>query len=265
MENKIPRVAFTIILNGLHHLMHKDYYKFIIDNFDLWVIAEGAVHSNGSTSWCKPMPDEYHNNGRSKDGTHEFLLNLANNPKVKVLTHNGLWHSKDHQVNTCIDTIKKQYNEAFLWQIDCDEQWQLGDIQEAEKIMIQHNLDCASFPCKAWIGKNILATGEWGECINSGYTRLWKWKGQSFQKHEPPLLEGGNGNQAVVSIYFDHYNYYFEQDVEFKEKWYNHHLGIHKNWKLLQNKPKEEFPVGIDHLFDFGWNRMTKTKLFYVD
>lgn len=261
----MKRVAFTIVLNGLHHLLHNDYYKFIIDNFDMWVIAEGAVDNKGSTRWCKSMPDEYHNNGRSVDGTYQFLLPLTQNSKVKVLTCNGLWQSKDHQVNAAIDCIKKEYSEAFLWQIDCDEQWGSEELKVAEQVMLQHNLDCASFPCRSWIGKNILAVGEWGECAKSGYTRLWKWKGQMFKTHEPPVLMGGNGNQALVSIYFDHYNYYFEQDVEFKERWYNHHSGIHKNWKLLQQKAKEEFPLGIDHLFDFGWNRMTKTKLIYMD
>ena len=75
----MKRVAFTIILNGLHHLKHNDYYKFMIDNFDLWVIAEGAVESRGSTSWCKKMPDNLHNNGRSVDGTLEFLTELSDN------------------------------------------------------------------------------------------------------------------------------------------------------------------------------------------
>jgi hypothetical protein len=259
----MKRVAFTIILNGLHHLKHNDYYKFIIDNFDMWVIAEGAVNSRGSTSWCKKMPENLHNNGRSVDGTFEFLKELSDNPKVEVIISEGLWSSKDEQVNAAIEVIKEKTNNTFLWQIDCDEQWSLENIELAEKTLLDNNLDSAAFPAHSWLGPNIVAKGEWGECINDGYRRLWKWKGQQFKSHEPPLLVGGNGAHAVLPIYFNHYNYYFEQDVSFKDKWYSGHEGILYNWKKLQILPQEKFPLPINNFFNSGWCSNTKTQIVW--
>jgi len=263
MENKIPRVAFTIILNGLHHLKHNDYYKFIIDNFDLWVIAEGAVNNSGSTSWCKKMPDNFHNNGRSIDGTYDFLKELSDNPKVEVVISEGLWASKDEQVNATINIIKEKFNNVFLWQIDCDEQWSIENIELAEKTLLNNNINSAAFPAYSWLGNNILAKGEWGECINGGYTRLWNWKGQEFQSHEPPLLVGGNGNHCMIPIYFNHYNYYFEKDVIFKDLWYSNHEGILNNWKKLQTLSKEAFPLPINNFFNSGWASNTDTQIVW--
>jgi len=260
----MKRFAFTIILNGLHHLKHNDYYKFMLDNFDYWVVAEGASNSLGSTSWCKRMPDNYHDNGHSVDETVEFLQKLSNNHNnFKYVSKNGFWNSKDEQVNGCISVLKNYENSGFLWQVDCDEQWSLENIKKAEDQLIQFNLETAAFPARSWVGKDMLAVGEWGECITGGYTRLWNWKGQYFKTHEPPELEGGNGNKQMLPIYFDHYNYYFEQDVEFKDSWYRNHEGIYNNWKKLQTMEKNNFPIGIEYLFNDGWVKNTKTQIIY--
>ena len=71
------RIIFSIIFNGLHHLLHNDQFRFILNNCDKWIVVEGASQSNGSTKWCKQMPPEYHNNGSSIDGTKEFLEELS--------------------------------------------------------------------------------------------------------------------------------------------------------------------------------------------
>lgn len=261
----MKRFAFTIILNGLHHLQHNDYYKFMLNNFDYWIIAEGASNNYGSTSWCKPAIAEYHNQGRSVDGTFEFLNNLVkNNSNVKLVTKNGLWLSKDEQVNTAIQELKKYENSGYLWQIDIDEQWTLEDIQKAEKQLKEINLNSAAFPARSWLGKNLLAKGEWGECMNGGYIRLWNWNGEYFKSHEPPTLTIGNGNHKMLPIYFDHYNYYFEKDVEFKDKWYSGHEGILQNWKNLQKLEKENFPKHISSFFNGGWFCNSGTNIIYV-
>jgi hypothetical protein len=260
----VKRFAFTIIFNGLHHLKHKDYYQFILDNFDHWVVAEGASLSNGSTSWCKKMPDEYHVNGHSVDGTLEFLKSL-NNPKISIVETTGFWNSKDDQVNSCIHKLKTKYDRGYLWEIDCDEQWTLEDINQSEFLLHDLNLKTASFPARSWLGPNLQARGEWGECVNGGYTRLWNWQGELFERHEPPTLQGGNGKQQMLPIYFDHYNYYFEQDVTFKDKWYSGHEGILSNWKRLQTLPNDVFPLHIGNFFSSGWNRNTQTNIVYAN
>lgn len=261
----MKRFAFTIIFNGIHHLKHNDYYKFIVNNFDHWVVAEGAAQSNGSTSWCKTIPDSLHNNGRSVDGTVEFLKVLEQEyPNISLVTTDGFWHSKDAQVNACIEELKKKYNEGYLWEIDSDEQWTLDNIQKAEKTLTELNLKTAAFPAYSWLGPNLQARGVWGECIKDGYTRLWNWAGEYFQKHEPPILAGNNKPMKILPIYFDHYNYYFEKDVKFKDTWYSAHEGILENWKILQKLSKEEFPKPISAFFNSGWIRNTNTEIIYT-
>ena len=95
------RVAFSIIFNGLHHLEHKDQYRQILDNCDKWVVVEGASRSNGSTQWCKEMPDEYHNNGASVDGTREFLEKLAEEEYEVSMTSEGFYELSECDVKDC--------------------------------------------------------------------------------------------------------------------------------------------------------------------
>jgi DNA-directed RNA polymerase sigma subunit (sigma70/sigma32) len=179
------RVAFSIIFNGLHHLEHKDQYRQILDNCDKWVVVEGASKSNGSTRWCKEMPDEYHINGASVDGTREFLEKLAEEEsKLVYVPSDGFWNSKDDQVNRAIEEVKKLTDRCFLWEFDIDEQWTAEAMDQAEKELTEENLKYGAFMSRYYVGKNLLASGEWGEGRNGGYIRLWDWEGESFVRHE---------------------------------------------------------------------------------
>ncbi|MFZ9376838.1 MAG: hypothetical protein ACO25K_06910, partial [Candidatus Fonsibacter ubiquis] len=243
------RIIFTIIFNGLHHLTHNNQAEFILNNCDKWVVVEGASQSTGSTSWCKKIPDTLHNNGASVDGTREFLTNLAKaTDKIIYVPSNGFWNSKDHQVNRAIDEVKKITDKCFLWEFDIDEQWTSEAMDKAEKELVEKNAKTGSFLANCYVGKNIKALGEWGECSPGGYTRLWNWSGEYFSKHEPPTLEGGNGLHLTLTPKFNHYNYYFEQDVKFKNDWYGGHEGIYERWKLINSLPDQIFPLPISAL-----------------
>jgi len=259
------RVAFSIILNGKHHLLHDNYYDFITKNFDLWIIAEGASLSQGSTNWCKKMPDKYHNKGHSVDGTVKFLEELCNNNENVFLSNHytfnnsyidnntKFWHSKDDQVNSCINVLlhyylgKYNYNyksqrkeKIFLWEIDIDEQWDLPSIEQAENDLIISGNTMGEFLCNYWVGVNLQAKGEWGEGKLLPYRRLWIWNFTKFKQHEPPILIDTDKG-ILLNQKFDHYAYYFKQDVEFKNDWYSGHEDILAKWKILQqesiNKP----------------------------
>lgn len=241
------RIALTIILNGLHHLNHNNYYKTIIDSIDHWVIVEGASDSTGSTSWCNKMPIGYHNNGYSIDGTTKFLKELAkNNKKVIYIEPVGIWKNKDVQINAGVSKIKEITDECYLWQIDIDEQWSSDQFNEAEKALDAHNAKTGCFLCDYYVGKNLIAKGQWGEGNALPWRRLWKWSGEDFESHEPPRLKGGNGKGILIPIRFKHYAYYFKEDVQFKDKWYTGHRGVYDRWKALQKQ--NNFPVHISAL-----------------
>jgi hypothetical protein len=255
------RIIFTIIFNGLHHLTHNNQAEFILNNCDKWIVVEGASHSTGSTSWCKKIPNTLHNNGASVDGTREFLANLAKvTDKIIYVPSNGFWNSKDHQVNRAIDEVKKITDKCFLWEFDIDEQWTGEEMNKAEKELVEKNAKTGSFLANCYVGKNIKALGEWGECAPGGYARLWNWSGEYFSKHEPPTLEGGNGLHLTLTPKFNHYNYYFEQDVKFKNDWYGGHEGIYERWKFINSLPDQTFPLPISVLITGYWGT-TKTIL----
>jgi len=245
------RIAFTIIFNGLHHLNHNDYYKTMLDNFDYWVVVEGASKSVGSTSWCKTIGDKYHKNGSSVDGTIEFLENLSNqNKKLIFIKSNGFWNGKDEQVNVAVSEIRKITNECFLWEVDIDEQWSLIEIEKAENELIAKDGKTGLFKCEYYVGDDLIVRGEWGE---GPYNRLWRWNGEPFKTHEPPILFGGNGKEVLLEARFNHYSYYFQKDVEFKNDWYSGHENILPNWLSL--KKETIFPIHVSKLVTGPWGR----------
>ena len=233
------RIGFTIIFNGLHHLLHNNYAEELVNMLDYWVVVEGAAGNIGSTRWCKSMPEKYHKNGSSVDGTVEYFSKMKEHNLVILASGGkGMWDSKDTMVNAAIDHINQHITkEAFLWQIDCDELWSPEAMDEAEK---QLDGDTGMFLADYYVGKNLMAKDR------RPYKRLWRWKGQAFTSHEPPLLEGGNGKEVLLPQRFNHYAYYYEKDVQFKNDWYGGHAGIYKRWLELQKET--EFPQPLSRL-----------------
>jgi glycosyltransferase involved in cell wall biosynthesis len=253
------RIAFTIIFNGLHHLKHFNYLETLLPTFDYWVFVEGACNPTGSTRWCKPILDKYHKDGHSIDGTLEYLRNMANiNKKVILVENNGFWNNKDDMVNAAMPFIKSK-KPKFLWQIDCDEMWNNEQIVEAEEIMILSKSLTGTFLSEYYVKENLIAIGEWGEGHRCPYNRVWRYNGQSFASHEPPILEGGNGKVNLLPQMFKHYAYYYEHDVLFKQDFYGY-TNLHKNWVALS---KMITPIRLNYfLMDGGWS---KSKTLIVD
>lgn len=228
------RVAFTILLNGLHHLKHNDYYETMVKNFDLWVIVEGVSQPGGSTSWCKELNSGFHNEFLSNDGTTEFLDSNPRRNVVVIRPNKRPWKSKDEQVNAAIHRIKETYDSCLLWQIDIDEQWSLENLESAEKTLLENNGKTGCFTCNYFVGPQQQVYGEWGECIAEPYRRLWNWTGEFFKTHEPPQLDGKNGPGLLLPQRFNHFSYYFPEDVKFKEKYYGGYEGLYDRWQVVQ-------------------------------
>jgi len=257
---KVPplRIGYTIILNGLHHLTHRNYAEFLAQHLDYWVIIDGAVGSTGSTSWCNTIPAEFHNNGSSVDGTVDFLKQLSEKyPTVRCQYAQGLWANKDDKINAALDIIRTLTPHCFLWQIDIDEQWTEPQFRLSELELVNSRGKTGCFLADFYVGKNLFAVGEWGESTVEPYMRLWNWQGERYASHEPPILEGGNGKRVLLSPRFQHYAYYFEQDVAFKDAWYGDHQGILKRWKDLQSEVS--FPQPVSRLISFGKWGQSKT------
>lgn len=256
------RIAFTIIFNGLHHLQHNNYIARMKDCLDWWVFVEGLAIPTGSTRWCRDLAHEYPT-GLSSDGTTEFLEDLdksdANVFHLKMSLYN-----KDQMVNAALEFIKDNLAPEFpsyLWQIDADEQWNAEQLDCAEADMKYSNSNCGCFYANYYVGPELIAKGYWGEGrdendpLKNAYRRLWLWNGRLFESHEPPKLIGGNGKETLLKPRFDHYAYYFQKDIEFKEKYYGYDNLLYK-WLKLQKI--QNFPIPISELIDGYW-ATTKT------
>jgi hypothetical protein len=255
------RIAFTILLNGLHHLKHNNFYQKMVENFDHWIIIEGVALPNGSTNWCKKLPDNVHKNYLSIDGTTEFLDEYRH-PKIRIIRPvDGPWDSKDQQVNAGIMEVKKITNECFLWQVDVDEQWEIEDLIFAERLLVHNKGKTGCFLCNYFVGPNQLVRGEWGEGMREPYRRLWLWKGEDFKSHEPPTLNGNNGPGLLLPVKFNHYAYYFEQDVKFKELYYQGYEGLYERWLKVQENRNM---ISVSQLLgDNTWWSKTNTHIIY--
>lgn len=233
------RAAITIIYNGLHHLTSKGFTDFMLSNFDLWIIVEGASKNGGSTSWCKTISNSHSSN----DGTLEYVRQLEKeNKNVIVYSHHKHYKSKDEQFNKGISILKTKTSSCFLWQVDSDEHWNIDDIETSERKLWKHPSNVASFQFNHYVKEDIVARGVWG---SGRVNRLWKWRGQMFEKHEPAIMQAQKPALELPAK-FEHYSLVHEVDVKFKSRFYKGHEHLYENWKKLEHKT---FPLHISELF----------------
>jgi hypothetical protein len=252
----MKRIAISIVFNGINHL--KNQFKWsdkdgkhlgVYQNIDHWIFVQGASKSTFCTSWCKSIPEEYHSNGNSIDGTIPFLENLSKlyPNKITVINTAGFWDGKVSMFNEALKLVNEP---CYLWEIDIDEYWTATQMSNAEKILDHLGADIGSFNCDYLLSDDIIVKGAWGEALGTGYRRLWKYKPHSrFIAHEPPVLENAS---KMVSPYlmprFKHLSYYYEEDVIFKSKWYGNHHNIYNGWRdILSGVTK--LPCEIKDLF----------------
>jgi hypothetical protein len=231
------RYAFTIIYNGKHHLLHKEFTERMVSMFDKWVIVEGFSRNGGSTAWCtsiRPL-------SQSTDGTIELCQSLQSDKVIFATSQTG-WSSKDEQVNKAIELLQGS-EPGWLWQVDADEHWTIEDLEGAET-MLQKDIKLAGgfqfyhYLCKDVDGRQLVGKGAWGDNI---HTRLWWWQGQKFISHEPPKMVGQDGVRLLPQKYH-HYAYYFEQDVIFKSKYYRGYRQVLHNWQQLRRR-RFDYPI----------------------
>lgn len=237
-----PRIAFTITYNALHHLQHRGFVPFMVQNFDLWVVVDGLSLNGGSTRWCNALNElPCH----STDGTVEMMRQVADsNSHVHFSECKQKYRSKDVQVNTAIEIIRKHYKSGWLWEVDADEHWTAEKLSQAEELLGKSPMREAEFRFNHYVGDNLIAAGGWG----SGYlSRLFKWSGGRFISHEPARIDPHKRVMKMPdTIKFDHYSYYFEKDVAFKERYYGGYKGLLQKWYTLQTL--KDFPQPLSAL-----------------
>jgi glycosyltransferase involved in cell wall biosynthesis len=271
VNQKLPIHFFTIVLNGQPFIQyHIDIFKNLPFQWH-WHIVEGVADLNHDTGWCLRnggrISDDIHQNGRSNDGTTEYLDELArlypDNITIYRKPEGVFWDGKREMVNTPLANIKE---ECLLWQVDVDEIWTLEQLCNARQMFINNPEKTAAFYwCWYFVGEELIISTRncYAQNPQQEWLRTWRYKPGSFwAAHEPPVLvesdaSGNNRNIAAVNpfshqeteskgLVFQHFAYVTPEQLQFKEQYYGYSDAV-AQWEKLQQQTK--FPVFLRDYF----------------
>ncbi|WP_287524163.1 FkbM family methyltransferase, partial [Okeania sp. SIO2C2] len=268
----LPIHFFTIVLNGQPFIRYHIDILFKGLPFKWhWHIIEGVAELNHDTSWCLrrggKITDEIHKNGRSKDGTSEYLDELAakypENVTIYRKPEGEFWDGKREMVNAPLPNIKE---ECLLWQVDVDEIWTLEQICDTRKLFIKNPDKTAAFYwCWYFVGENLLIRTRncYAQNPQREWLRTWRFKpGYVWASHSPPILvenlpDGKQKNIAAINpfmhaetekegLIFQHFAYVTPEQLSFKQQYYGYKNAV-SQWQSLQSQTK--FPVYLRDYF----------------
>jgi hypothetical protein len=213
------------------------YHLPVFNTLDLdwhWHVVEGVGRNILDTSWVKGIPPRL-----SIDGTTEYLDSIKSHKRVTIY-RKPQWEGKVAMVNAPLMEIKEP---GIVMQVDSDELWSKAQIEQIVYMFNAHpSRDMAQFKCRYYMGPDTVITSEntYGNHLDYEWYRAWRWApGMLFEKHEPPVMQGTNGNKFSIAetvaegLVFEHYAYATEEQVAFKERYYGY-AGAVEQWNKLQ-------------------------------
>ncbi|MEI6444870.1 MAG: glycosyltransferase family 1 protein [Nostocales cyanobacterium ELA583] len=267
----LPIHFFTIVLNGQPFILyHIDVLKTLPFTWH-WHIVEGVADLKHDTSWSVQLggrvSDSIHKNGRSYDGTTEYIDELAQlypeNITIYRKPEEIFWDGKREMVNVPLSNIQE---ECLLWQIDVDELWTFEQICTTRKLFATNPDKTAAFYwCWYFVGEKLIISTRncYAQNPRQEWLRTWRFKpGAFWAAHEPPVLvealvDGQFQNVAAVNpflhqetencgLIFQHFAYVTSEQLQFKEQYYGYKNAV-SQWQSLQKAPK--FPVMLREYF----------------
>ncbi len=267
----LPIHFFTIVLNGQPYIpYHIEIFKQLSCPWH-WHIVEGVADLKHDTGWSVQLGgninDDIHRNGRSHDGTTEYLDELAqlypDNITVYRKPAGVFWDGKREMVNAPLANISE---ECLLWQIDVDELWTLEQLTAARQLFINNPDKTAAFYwCSYFVGEKLLISTRncYAQNPQQEWLRTWKFTpGAFWAAHEPPVLvqpttDGQYQNLAAINpflhaetekagLVFQHFAYATKEQLQFKEQYYGYKNAV-SQWEKLQSTTK--FPVFLRDYF----------------
>ncbi|MEA5507860.1 FkbM family methyltransferase [Halotia wernerae UHCC 0503] len=268
---RVPIHFFTIVLNGQPFIRyHIEIFKQLPFKWH-WHIVEGVADLKHDTGWSIQLggtiSDEIHTNGRSNDGTTEYLDELKQQYPENITVYrkpkNVFWDGKREMVNEPLFNISE---ECLLWQIDADELWKVEQIVTARQMFIDNPEKTAAFYwCWYFVGEKLIISTRncYAQNPRQEWLRTWRYKpGAVWVAHEPPrlkepLVNGQWRDVAAVNpflhqetenygLVFQHFAYVTAEQLRFKEQYYGYKNAL-SQWDLLQNITK--FPVQLQEYF----------------
>lgn len=268
---ELPIHFLTIVLNGEPFIRyHIDVFKQLPFKWH-WHIVEGVADLKHDTAWSLRLgggiTDDIHHRGRSKDGTTQYIDELAqlypDNVTVYRKPEGVFWEGKLEMVNAPLANIQE---ECLLWQIDVDELWTVEQICTARHMFVANpDKTAAWYWCWYFVGENLVISTRncYAQNPQQDWLRTWRFKpGMVWAAHEPPILvESLPDNQwrnvATVNpflhreteardLVFQHFAYVTPSQLRFKEQYYGYGNAV-SQWTALQKQPK--FPVLLREYF----------------
>lgn len=261
----LPVNFFTIVLNGEPFIRyHIEVLKQLPFKWH-WHIVEGVAELKHDTAWSLSLggkvTNEIHRNGRSNDGTTEYLDKLKQEYPDNITIYRKpegiFWDGKREMVNAPLVNINQ---ECLLWQVDVDELWTKEQICTTRQMFMDNPTKTAAwYWCWYFVGENLVISTRncYAHNPNQEWLRTWRFKpGMKWQKHEPPCLEelGGDGEWHDVAavnpfrheetekqgLVFQHFAYVMNKQLQFKETYYGYKDAF-LQWNQLQKQT--QFPV----------------------
>ena len=242
---------FTIVLNGEPFIeRHLDTFRTLTIPWQ-WRIVEGVARPTHCTSWCREMPERWHRDFVSVDGTHEYLRSL-NVDSVAATWRYAPWDGKVAMVGKALQNV----SDGVVMQVDADEIWQPWQLERVYQMMLeQPPATAARFACRYWVGPKKLLTSTAGWARGDlEWLRAWRWgPAVRFERHEPPIVSGFDRCVSIEStesmgLVFDHFAYVTEQQIAMKQDYYGYG-GLTEAWHRLQSTPG---PVNLQEFFPFA-------------
>ncbi len=270
---QLPVHFFTIVLNGEPFIRyHIEVFKELPFKWH-WHIIEGVADLKHDTAWSLNLggqiTEESHDNGRSNDGTSEYLDELAqlypDNITVYRKSEGLFWDGKQEMVNAPLNNIQE---ECLLWQVDVDELWTVEQLCTGRNMFISNPEKTAAFYwCWYFVGESLVISTRncYAQNPQQEWLRTWRYKpGAVWIAHEPPRLaeplpDGRWRNVAEVNpllheeteqlgLIFQHFAYVTPEQLRFKEQYYGYANAV-SNWEALQAQTK--FPVLLREYFSW--------------
>lgn len=254
----LPVHFLTIVLNGDPFIRyHLEVFRQLPFPWR-WHIVEGVAEQVRDSSWCAQrggrVPQDLHREGRSCDGTSEYLDRIAAEEPERVSVYRKppgvFWQGKVEMVTAPLAAMTE---ECLLWQVDADELWTAEQIVRARRMFLDvPSRTAALYLCHFFVGPSLVLdrVDSYGNYRTYEWLRTWRYRpGDFWHSHVPPrlmrpqpdgtMIELGAANPflheetAAGGLVFQHFAYATKEQVAFKEVYYGYD-GAVRRWEALQ-------------------------------
>ena len=276
---ELPMHFFTLALNGMPYIRwHYEQFEKLQFPWH-WTIVEGVAGMEDDCACLKEIgrgkgpghiPEQFHHNYLSVDGTTEYLDSLSKlertNDRVTVIRTKGPWPwgSKRKMANQALPI-----EPCILCQVDADELRTAEQYESMRRLFLADPSKKTSYEtCRFFVGPRLIITSPsptYGNNAGMDWLRFWRFEpGMVWVSHAPPLLgrprdepdkaklfftpenRFSNRDTEARGLTFQHFAYATEAAVAFKQDYYGYTNAV-LGWRTLQQV--KNFPTDLSCYF----------------